>query len=281
MRYLKWPWNILTVLVVIGLLIGGGIFTIRWRARQARLCTKESVCSFKDVSISEKVAPLTQEALRPLNQPFFFFGEGKQCTVYESADKKFVIKFFKKPSKKKAFSHVQESIQGAALAHLVLPEETALVALSVRDQNISMPTVTLLNYKGKVEKVSLKKTPFMLQRKALPFKETLLTLISEKKTTQAATYLQSLFTLLAQCRKKGIVDRDGSLIRNGNVGFVDGRAVLLDTGKLCRMKDAQRQTLHDLNRLKPLLSWLEKSCPELVPVFNACQKNYEKSALGK
>jgi hypothetical protein len=255
-----------------------GIFGVRWNARQARLCTRETVCSFKDFSTSEKVDPLTQEALRPLNQPFFFLGEGKQSRVYESSDKKFVIKFFKKPSKKKSFSQLQESIQGAALARLVLPEETAMVAFSVRNQNIAMPTVTLLNHKGKVVKVSLKETPFILQRRALPFKETLLTLVSEKKTTQAAAYLQSLFTLLSQCRKKGVVDRDGSLIRNGNVGFVDGRAVLLDTGKLCRMKDAKRQTLHDLNRLKPLLSWLEKSCPDLVPVFKVCQKNYERPA---
>jgi hypothetical protein len=277
-KYLKWPWSILTVLVLIGLLISGGLFATRWGARQARLCSEERICSFRDVAISEKVAPLTQEALRPLNQPFFFMAAGKQSRVYESADKKYVIKLFKMPSKKKSHSRLQESIQGAALARLVLSEETAMVALSVKNQNIPMPTITLLNHKGKVEKVSLQDMPFMLQRKALPFKETLLTLISEKKMTQAATYLQSLFTLLAQCRKKGVVDRDGSLIRNGNVGFVDGRAVLLDIGKLSRMKDPKRQTLHDLNRLKPLLSWLEKSCPELVPVFKACQKNYEKSA---
>jgi hypothetical protein len=278
-RYLKWPLNILSIIVLLGLVVGGGIFFIRWNARQARLCTREAVCSFKDVSLSEKVPSLSREALKLLDQPFFFLDEGKQCRVYESADKKYVIKFFKKPSKKKAFSRLQDSVQGAVLARLVLPEETATVALSIKDQNIHLPTVTLLNCKGKVEKISLKDTPFILQRKAVPLKETLLTLISEKKTTQAATYLQSLFTLLAHCRQKGVVDRDGSLIRNGNVGFVDGKAVLLDTGKLARMKDPKRQTLHDLNRLKPLLSWLEKSCPELVPVFKTCQKNYEKQGV--
>jgi hypothetical protein len=275
-RYLKWPWNIVSILVIVCLAIGGGIFVARWRIRQARLCTKEALCSFEDVSISDRVLPLSQESLRILNQPFFFFGEGKQSKVYESADKRFVLKLFKKPSKKKSASQLQDSIQGAALAQLVLPEETAIIGLSIKDQDIPMPTMTLLNQKGKVERVSLKDNPFMLQRKALPFKETLLTLIYERKTTQASSYLQSLFTLLDQCRKKGVVDRDGSLIRNGNVGFVDGRAILLDTGKLCRIQDAQRQTLHDRNRLKPLLSWLEKSCPELVPVFKRCQRNYEK-----
>lgn len=276
MKYLNRQWGIVGVLMLLCTLVGGGLYFSKWRARQARLCTKEAVCSFKDLSLSEKVPAFSKEALKYLEQPFFFLGEGKQCRVYESADKHLVIKFFKKPSKKKTQSQLEESLQGALLARLSLADETAIVALSLADQRISMPTITLLNHKGKVEKISLKETPFILQRKAMPFKETLLTLVSEKKTTQAATCLQSLFTLLARCRQKGIVDRDGSLIRNGNVGFVDGKAVLLDTGKLRRMEDAKRQTLHDINRLKPLLSWLEKASPELVPVFKACQKNYEK-----
>jgi hypothetical protein len=151
----------------------------------------------------------------------------------------------------------------------------------VAQQRVAMPAITLLNRKGKTVKMSLKETPFILQRRAWPLKEALLTLIAEKKTTQAAAYLQSVFALLASCRQKGIVDQDGSLIRNGNVGFVDGKAVLLDTGRLRQMKDAKRQTLHDLNRLKPLLSWLEKSCPELVQVFKTCCRSYEKMPPAK
>jgi len=49
--------------------------------------------------------------------------------------------------------------------------------------------------------------------------------------------------------------------------------------KLFRMEGSKRQTLHDTNRLKPLLSWLEKSCPQLVPVLRRAKKNYEKQAL--
>ena len=102
-------------------------------------------------------------------------------------------------------------------------------------------------------------------------------LVAEKKMKEASARLESLFVLLTVCREKGVLDRDGSLIRNGNIGFVDGKAVLLDTGKLCQISDRKRQTLHDLNRLKPLQSWLEAACPDLMPVFRACQERYKAS----
>ena len=102
-------------------------------------------------------------------------------------------------------------------------------------------------------------------------------LVAEKKVKEAGARLESFFALLTACREKGVLDRDGSLIRNGNIGFVDGRAILLDTGKLCQISDRKRQTLHDLNRLKPLQSWLEAACPELLPIFNTCQERYKSS----
>jgi hypothetical protein len=275
-RYVKWPYSLLCGLLLLGLLITGGIYVSRWHSRQARLYSKSKICSFSDVEIREKVAPLQKEDLKILAQPFFFLSEGKQSTVYESADRKYVIKFFKKQKHKHHMLKLQESVKGAVLARLMVPHETAMIALSIQQQTLPMPTLTLLNKKGKIEKRSLKSTPFMLQRKAGSFKEALLVLVSEKKMTQAASLLQSVFILLSDCRQKGILDLDGSLIRNGNLGVVDGKTVLIDVGKLVVVKDPKRQTLHDINRLKPLLSWLELACPELVPVYKSCQKKYQE-----
>lgn len=237
------------------------------------------VSATKTLLAQEKISPIRAEAIRPLyGQPLFFLGKGKQCLAYETADGKFVLKLFKKASqKKKSQKAVFEGLLGGVLAQTVLPEHTGVIACSCGPQTIHMPTVVVLNEKGKVEKINLQETPFILQRKALPFKQTLLKLVHAKNMTAATSCLESLFIMLSTCRDRGIVDRDGSLIRNGNIGCIGGKVVLMDTGKLCRLSDRKRITLHDVNRLKPLLSWLETASPELIPTFKTLQKNYLSS----
>jgi hypothetical protein len=278
MTYLRRPWIFLSVLFVVIVGCFGVIKWCRFRSRQARLCTSSALCRFNDVQLKEKAPHVAADTLRPLFcQPLFFLGEGKQCVAYETADGRYVLKLFKKAQKKKKQKQLEEYVTGGIIARTVLPEETGVIACVCGPQTFTLPNVTILNERGKVDTLSLKDVPFIFQRKAQPFKQTLMRLIAEKKMKEASARLESVFTLLTVCREKGVLDRDGSLIRNGNIGFVDGKAILLDTGKLCRLSDRKRQTLHDLNRLKPLQSWLEAACPELVPVFKALQDKYRAS----
>jgi hypothetical protein len=269
------PWNFLAALF---LLILGCFAVIKWyrfHERQQRLCTSSVLCRLHDIAPKEKAPAVSVEALRPLfGQPLFFLGEGKQCVAYETADGRYVLKLFKKASKKKKSKQLEEYVTGGIIARAVLPEETGVIACVCGPQTFKLPIVTVLNERGRIEKIALQDVPFIFQRKAQPFKQTLMRLLAERKGKEAALRLESLFTLLMTCREKGVLDRDGSLIRNGNIGFVDGKAVLLDTGKLCRLTDRKRLTLHDLNRLKPLESWLESSCPELLPIFKTCLERY-------
>lgn len=275
MGYFRKPWSFLGLFFVAMLLCFSVIKWCRFRTRQERLCTTSVLCRLNDVSFKEKAPPVTADALRPLFvQPLFFLGEGKQCVAYETADGKYVLKLFKKASKKKKQKQLEEYVTGGIIARGCIPEETGVIACVCGPQSFKLPSVTVLNEKGKIDKISLQDVPFIFQRKAQPFKQTLMRLLAEKKGKEAAARLESLFTMLSICRDRGVLDKDGSLIRNGNVGFVDGRAILFDTGKLYRISDRKRHTLHDINRLKPLQSWLESACPELVPVFKSCQEKY-------
>jgi hypothetical protein len=232
----------------------------------------------QDISSQAKAPAVSVDILRPLfSQPLFFLGEGKQCVAYETADGRYVLKLFKKAGKKKKQKQLEECVMGGVIARTIVPEETGLIACVCGSQPIKLPSVTILNVKGKIDKINLQDVPFLFQRKAQPLKQTLMRLIAEKKIKEAAARVESIFTLLTICREKGVLDRDGSLIRNGNIGFVEGKAILLDTGKLCRLADRKRHTLHDLNRLKPLQSWLESACPELVSTFKMCQERYRSS----
>ena len=278
MEYLRRPVIFLSVLFGVALLSFGAVKWHKYHARQARLCTPAALCHIGDISPRGKIPPSSADIIRPLfSQPLFFLGEGKQCVAYETADGRYVLKLFKKAAKKKKQKQLEEYVAGGLIAKTLVPEETGLLAFVCGKQAFRLPVVTVLNDRGKIEKINLQDLPFLFQKKAQPFKQTLMRLVAEKKLKEAGARLESLFVLLSSCREKGVLDRDGSLIRNGNVGFVDGKAILLDTGKLCQISDRKRQTLHDLNRLKPLQSWLESACPELMPVFTACQERYKNS----
>jgi len=249
----------------------------KWSSRQARVCTREMFLDADDVVKKKLEEPCPSKLLGSIfSKPLFFLGKGKQCTAYESADGCYVIKFFKNAFKVKKQKKVQESIEAAFIAWAHAPEETAVVACSTGRSTQSFQEVTLLTKKGKIKHVNLENTPFLVQKKAAPFKQTLMRLIAKGEQAKAKEALSSVFDLLATCRDKGLLDSDGSLIRRDNLGFINGKAVLIDTGKLHLFADKKRQTLYDIKRLKPLGSWLEEACPELLPTYKSECSIYEK-----
>ncbi len=280
MTYLRRPWTFLTVLFVVILSCFSVIKWCKYRSRQARLCDSSVLCRIKDLSSMAKLPAVDQASIRPLyEQPLFFLGVGKQCVAYETADGRYILKLFRGASKKK--KQLEEYVAAGIIARTLVPEETGVIACVCGPQSFKLPTVTVLDKRGKIKHICLQDIAFIFQRKALPFKQTLMRLVAEKKTKEAAARIESLFSLLTICRDRGVLDRDGSLIRNGNLGIIDGKVILLDTGKLCRIPDREKITLHDLNRLKPLQSWLASACPDLVPVFKACQEKYHSTIINR
>jgi hypothetical protein len=208
-------------------------------------------------------------------QPFFYLGEGRQCVAYES--QQYVLKFLKHVKKKRKEKKVQESVQGALLAWKEIPEATGILVCVFTPQNkATLPSVTLFTKRGTLEHVALGESAFFVQQKALSLKKVIFQLAFSNRLDEAKMYLDSLFSLLSLCRDKGIADRDGSLIRNGNLGVIGKKVVLIDTGKLQRCSDRKRQTLHDLNRLKPMISWLKTVSPELASHFCDKMKKYRE-----
>lgn len=197
--------------------------------------------------------------------------------MFASADGSCVLKLFKNVTKKKKRRRVKESFLGALLAQTKLPEETGMLFCSIVGVKGEPLLVTLLDKKGKVEIVDLSCMPFVLQRRAQSLKEELLRLRAKKDIEKAQECVRSIFTLLSSCREKQVVDRDGSLIRNGNIGLFGSQAVLMDTGKLCILTDRKKHTLHDLNRLRPFFSWCKRACPELLPTLKQCRKRYAQA----
>lgn len=230
---------------------------------------------WNSLSCKKKYDPPSPETLIFLNQPFFFLGSGKQTHVFESSNGYCVLKLFKNAEKEKKKKKLRESLLGAYLAKTIAPEETGILLCALHGVQEKKDPLLILTKKGRAETVNLRKTPFLLQRKAHPFKQALLRLKAQGNIEEANSRIHAIFSLLSQLREKELVDRDGALVRNGNIGFIGNKAILMDTGKLCILKDKKKITLHDINRLRPLVSWCKKAFPELLPTLDECIKNYQ------
>ena len=93
--------------------------------------------------------------------------------------------------------------------------------------------------------------------------------------------LASTFQLLSSLREKGVIDLDGAVIRNGNLGVLQGKVILLDVGKLEISHNSMAQTMKDIERLRPLYHWLFVFNKELIPSYLKYQEEYKNGAAGK
>ena len=75
--------------------------------------------------------------------------------------------------------------------------------------------------------------------------------------------------LLYEAAQKGVKDVDPGLIRNNNIGFLETRAIYVDTGKLRLVKErlTKKEFVKDLKRLDPFYKWLQTYYPQLADHF--------------
>ena len=168
----------------------------------------------------------------------------------------------------------QEIIANFSSAFEDLKEETALVYLYLGNKHPSHEQITVWDKQGRAFKISLKEVPFILQRRAAliyPYVDSILASEGEGKAIGA---LLSILTLIKQRCAKGYVDLDPGI--SSNFGFVGGRPVQIDIGRLVK-DDAIVETgatLREVRRVgKKLSLWVRQNHPELAASF---EKELEK-----
>lgn len=214
---------------------------------------------------------------RVLKQPFVFLAKGKQTEVYASADGGYVLRCLTAKKKAKLGKIPKSSLllRRALLAWNEVREETGLLAIGAMAREARLPTVTLLSPKGLLVQVPLSETSFFIQKRAIPFKTALVEAKFQQDRKRMEALITSLFSLLSSLREKGIIDLDGALIRNGNLGVIGSKVILLDIGKLEHCHNKVEQTKKDLNRLRPLHHWLLTLDPDFVSFFLKSQEKYK------
>lgn len=226
---------------------------------------------------SEKpIAPTPDNTL--FNQKFYYLASGGQSFVFASADKKYVLKFFKnysswplswlatKKQRKKRLDKQERDFASYQLAFSELREEAALLYLHLNSTPKELPQVCLVDKLGIEHLVALDKTPFLLQKKGIPLYEHLEKLLEENNQEGVKDSLASLARLLHTRINKGIFDGDPKVHRN--TGFIENIPILIDVGTLC--KSRKRQTLPQMT--ERLSTWLEGKDPQLkIYLDHACK----------
>ena len=225
-----------------------------------------------------------------LSQKFTYLSSGAQCYAFISEDQKYVIKFFriKYLTPKYWLSYIpipwldrlrfekidmrerrrKETYDSFRLVMEDFKEETALLFTHFSKTHYPHDKVILVDKLGVKHIVSLNKVPFVLQKKAEMIYPYVSTLIREGKRELALESLINVLLLIKERSLKGYVDKDGGV--SSNYGFIDGRPVEIDLGRVVRddsIKDPVNYLQEILRVSKKIESWLQLSYPELTEEF--------------
>lgn len=221
-----------------------------------------------------EIFPFTKQADEILDQSFHYFSKGAQCFVFESEDKKYILKFpnhmrlcnypffpfFKELQQKRYL----ESFTSYETAYKYYKNESGLIYLHLNAFDLVTKKVLLISPIGSKHWVDLKKVPFILQKKAEPFYPYLLSLNEEKQKEALRSFLE----LILLKNPPGIASRD--LRVHLNFGFIDGKAVKIDAGSLKKMPEQEAKEYnksHTKWEIQKMGSWIEKNISEEMGIW--------------
>lgn len=263
----------------------------RFARRKSHHFSLASIRAAKDTAKDMASVPHTEgekgdEAL--FNQPFFFFGKSHHAYLFLSEDHKYILKFLKNHtlSPKSALAYLPLSFnphyqdyksKKEELAHLFaayqtafneLKDETGLVYMHLHPTHRLHKKITLHDKSGKTVIVDLDKTCFYVQKRAQLIYPRLSELMRSGDIQTAQTLISSVFMLIEELRKKGVIDHDLALYKN--FGVIDDKAVQLAIGKLhidrSRKACSKEEIIHIMD---PFRRWIQKNYPQLLTHFDS------------
>lgn len=220
----------------------------------------------------------SEDLLKILGQPFFYYSKGNQFTVFLSEDKEYVLKLFRyktslfpilqkmknlftfkgkprnpfwvKTQKTLSAAHLAcnegRDFTGGVYCHLNLSQEPFLpkISLQIKNRRIQLP---------------LDNTRFVLQKKAENFKEAFLK--AKDDPQKILKYIDSFASLIVNRSHKNIRNSDPNIAPN--FGFLKERAVEIDFGNYQKVNRRRDQQIAEISSyMKRLEEFLSKYGPE-------------------
>jgi hypothetical protein len=242
-----------------------------------------------------------------LSQSYHLIGVGSECFAFMSEDGQAVIKFFKLDHARPVYIHkglfsedhsafagtishhlltqvtlpatlhrflrrflgirefrIQRTFNSIKLAYNELKKETGLIYLHLNPTDHLHRVLALYDGNGIRHEIDLDSARFFLQKRAILLEHHFAQLNKNKRDEDAKASIDTLLHLILSRCKKGFADRD---IFNKNLGFIDNRAIEIDTGSFYKDVRMQLPWIYKQELFYATLelkSWLKKHYPEMV-----------------
>lgn len=226
-------------------------------------------------SLKAEMSPIpSEETQMALNQPYSYFGKGRQCFVFESADRRFVLKFFNQRYLRMPWYSflVEEKERIKRSRRLHFYEKSYEIAFKELGEEIlyyhaakseGLPKVSITDRASQSMEIDLNRVPFVLQRKGEPFYPGLEAVYKSGGIDGLKREIDDFLAAVRVRISKNIADADADVEHNW--GYSNGRLFHLDPGRL--YYDA---TLNHSERLKrewhtstrAFYKWLKVRYPE-------------------
>jgi len=227
------------------------------------------------------VSQITEERLEYLNkifsQPFHYLDRGKQSFVFESQDKKYVLKFFDNRclrsgkfsflisiKKNQCEKKLNRLLIGYQVAETHDVENTGLLFLQLVPDPAYRLKVNLTDRFSLSHVIDLSEVPFVLQEKAIPLRKVISGLLKKDNVVAAEKRLREIMDMYVNEYQRGVIDLDHNFMYN--TGFVDGHPIRIDLGRLTYEDKIKDPILYryDLEKvfIGRLGSWLDRHFPK-------------------
>lgn len=221
-----------------------------------------------------------------LCQNFSYFGQGEQCYAFLSEDGKWVLKMFilkhLKPSPllslvpsvgslsdyklaiEKEKGRQLESLLGSyKLAYDCYQAESGCVYVHFNQTNKLNKAVSVTDQSGRQWTVDLDALAFVIQERAVSFRDELDQLLSRNEVNRARQRIQQIFALYFRQYTLGIHDMEKEVMTNN--GFVGEKPIHFGVENLIlddSVKMPEIQIEHFVNVSASIYQWLETHYPQ-------------------
>ncbi len=206
-----------------------------------------------------------------LDQPYHYLACGSQCFAFLSADKKYVLKFFKHDrfprfgkKREKKLESMHDALTSCFFSYNSFQEETGMLyahMTKTADLNCQAHLVDRLNIH---HKINLDEYEFHIQKYAQTVPEYLLTLRKQGEHEKAKRAIDQLLDLSERRSLLGYNDKDPHFIHN--FGFIEDTALQIDAAGFSqnKSKNSRRFYTKEIHKIEAKATpWIQKNYPEI------------------
>jgi len=234
------------------------------------------------------------EMRRALSQDYHYLTSGSQSYVFLSSDGKYVLKFFKHKrwkaspiyaslplpaSWEKKRDHwiekkretVNDTFTSCKVSYELFKAETSVLFVHLNKSTHLQTTLVVKDKVGLKHQLFLDDLQFVLQKKAIPTDEYLLSLRKAGDTHGAQKAVRDMIDLTKTRAALGYSDKDPNFVRN--FGFIDGKAVQIDVGGFHKdpKKGLKYYEEREIFKIEDkFLPWIQKHYPEITAYTEKC-----------